>query len=56
MDGFIPARCLARARTGLALDRLDALAAGELKKRLAESWEMVVARLPKMTRDALQPG
>jgi predicted DNA-binding protein (MmcQ/YjbR family) len=52
MEGIIPAPYLARAHW-VSLQSFDALPAAELKKRLAESWELVAAKLPKKTRVAL---
>ena len=52
IEGVIPAPYLARAHW-VCLERLDALPAAELKKRLAEAWELVVGKLPKKTREGL---
>ena len=43
---------LARAHW-VCLESLDALPAAELKKRLAEAWELVIGKLPKKTREGL---
>jgi predicted DNA-binding protein (MmcQ/YjbR family) len=50
--GIIPAPYLARAKW-IALETKDALAADELSVLLRESYDMVVAKLPKKTREAL---
>ena len=50
--GIIPAPYLARAQW-IALEAKDALREEELAKLLRESYDMVVAKLPKKTRDAL---
>jgi predicted DNA-binding protein (MmcQ/YjbR family) len=49
---IIPAPYLARAQW-VALETRDALPAAELARLLRESYEMVFARLPRKTRDAL---
>jgi predicted DNA-binding protein (MmcQ/YjbR family) len=49
---IIPAPYLARAQW-VALEARDALPAAELARLLRESYEMVFARLPRKTRDAL---
>src|SRR5271170_5858493 len=54
-QNIIPAPYLARA-SYVALQTRDALAAEELASLLRESYELVVARLPKKTRDALANG
>jgi predicted DNA-binding protein (MmcQ/YjbR family) len=54
--GIIPAPYLARAQW-VALENKDALAKQELATLLRESYELVLARLPKKTREALlQPS
>jgi len=50
--GIIPAPYLARAKW-VALETKDALSPDELRLLLRESYEMVVAKLPKRTREAL---
>ena len=50
--GIIPAPYLARAQW-VALETRDALAKQELAALLRESYELVLAKLPKKTRDAL---
>src|SRR5579863_197277 len=50
--GIIPAPYLARAKW-VALETKDALPLDELARLLRESYEMVVAKLPKNTREAL---
>lgn len=50
--GIIPAPYLARAKW-VALETRDALPLDELARLLRESYDMVVAKLPKKTRDAL---
>ena len=50
--GIIPAPYLARAKW-VALETKDALSPDELAFLLRESYDMVVAKLPKKTRDAL---
>jgi predicted DNA-binding protein (MmcQ/YjbR family) len=50
--GIIPAPYLARAQW-VALETKDALPPEELAPLLRESYDMVVAKLPKKTRDAL---
>ena len=49
---IIPAPYLARAQW-VALQTRDALPADELARLLRESYDMVFAKLPKKTRDAL---
>ena len=49
---IIPAPYLARAQW-VALETRDALPAQELARLLRESYEMVFAKLPKKTREAL---
>ena len=51
-QGIIPAPYLARAQW-IALETKDALREEELAKLLRESYDMVVAKLPQKTRDAL---
>jgi predicted DNA-binding protein (MmcQ/YjbR family) len=50
--GIIPAPYMARAQW-VALETKDALAKQELASLLRESYEMVLAKLPKKTREAL---
>jgi predicted DNA-binding protein (MmcQ/YjbR family) len=50
--GIIPAPYLARAKW-VALETKDALSSDELALLLRESYNMVVAKLPKKTREAL---
>jgi predicted DNA-binding protein (MmcQ/YjbR family) len=50
--GIIPAPYLARAQW-VALESKDALARQELTSLLRESYELVLAKLPKKTREAL---
>jgi predicted DNA-binding protein (MmcQ/YjbR family) len=50
--GIIPAPYLARAKW-IALETKDALPLDELASLLRESYNMVVAKLPKKTREAL---
>jgi len=51
-SGVIPAPYLARAQW-IALERRDALPVDELTRLLRESYDLVVAKLPKKTRDLL---
>ena len=53
--GIIPAPYLARAKW-VALETKDALPSDELALLLRESYDMVVAKLPKKTREALASG
>jgi predicted DNA-binding protein (MmcQ/YjbR family) len=53
--GIIPAPYLARAKW-VALETKDALSSDELTQLLRESYDMVVAKLPKKTREALASG
>jgi predicted DNA-binding protein (MmcQ/YjbR family) len=53
--GIIPAPYLARAKW-VALETKDALSSDELTLLLRESYEMVVAKLPKRTRETLASG
>jgi predicted DNA-binding protein (MmcQ/YjbR family) len=53
--GIIPAPYLARAKW-VALETRDALPSDELALLLRESYDMVVAKLPKKTREALARG
>jgi len=53
--GIIPAPYLARAKW-VALEAKDALSSDELTLLLRESYNMVVAKLPKRTREALASG
>jgi predicted DNA-binding protein (MmcQ/YjbR family) len=50
--GIIPAPYLARAKW-IALETKDALSPDELALLLRESYDMVVAKLPRKTREAL---
>jgi predicted DNA-binding protein (MmcQ/YjbR family) len=50
--GIIPAPYLARAKW-IALETKDALSPDELRLLLRESYDMVVAKLPRKTREAL---
>ncbi len=50
--GIIPAPYLARAKW-VALETRDALPLDELARLLRESYDMVVAKLPRKTREAL---
>jgi predicted DNA-binding protein (MmcQ/YjbR family) len=54
-QGIIPAPYLARAQW-VALETRDALSIEELTGLLRESYDMVVAKLPKKTRELLSPG
>src|SRR6202011_2866710 len=53
--GIIPAPYLARAQW-IALETRDALPVDELTRLLRESYDLVVAKLPKKTRDLLSAG
>ena len=53
--GIIPAPYLARAKW-IALETKDALPSHELTQLLRESYDMVVAKLSKKTREALASG
>ena len=53
--GIIPAPYLARAKW-VALETKDALSSDEFAVLLRESYDMVVAKLPKKTREALTSG
>jgi predicted DNA-binding protein (MmcQ/YjbR family) len=53
--GIIPAPYLARAKW-VALETKDALSSDELTQLLRESYDMVVAKLPKKIREALASG
>jgi predicted DNA-binding protein (MmcQ/YjbR family) len=53
--GVIPAPYLARAKW-IALETKDALSSSELTLLLRESYDMVVAKLPKKTIEALAGG
>jgi predicted DNA-binding protein (MmcQ/YjbR family) len=50
--GIIPAPYLARAKW-VALETKDALSPDELARLLRESYDLVVAKLPRKTREAL---
>jgi predicted DNA-binding protein (MmcQ/YjbR family) len=52
MDGILPAPYLARAHW-VAMERWNALRTSELEARLRAARDMVEAKLPKRTRDAL---
>jgi predicted DNA-binding protein (MmcQ/YjbR family) len=52
---IIPAPYLARAKW-VALETRDALPPGELSALVRESYDLVVAKLPKKTRDSLKAG
>jgi predicted DNA-binding protein (MmcQ/YjbR family) len=54
-SGIIPAPYLARAKW-IALETKDALPSDELALLLRESYDMVVAKLPKKTRESLTSG
>jgi predicted DNA-binding protein (MmcQ/YjbR family) len=51
--GCLPAPYLARAQW-IALETLDALPAREVQRLLRLSYELVVAKLPKKAREALE--
>ncbi|HVT92976.1 MAG TPA: MmcQ/YjbR family DNA-binding protein [Bryobacteraceae bacterium] len=53
-EGVIPAPYLARARW-IALEQDDAIPRPELKELLTGSYEMVLAKLPRKTRDLWNP-
>src|SRR3984893_12457296 len=53
--GIIPAPYLARAQW-IALETKDALPPDELTRRIRESYDLVVAKLPRKTRDTLSAG
>ncbi len=53
--GIIPAPYMARAKW-VALETKEALATDELRKLLRESYDLVFAKLPKKTREALARG
>jgi predicted DNA-binding protein (MmcQ/YjbR family) len=53
--GIIPAPYLARAQW-IALETKDALPPDELTQLIRESYDMVVAKLPRKTRDGLSAG
>jgi predicted DNA-binding protein (MmcQ/YjbR family) len=53
--GVIPAPYLARAKW-IALETREALPAGEVAQLLRESYELVLAKLPRKTRDAVVQG
>jgi predicted DNA-binding protein (MmcQ/YjbR family) len=53
--GIIPAPYLARAQW-VALETKDALPPDELARLIRESYDLVVAKLPKKTRDTLSVG
>jgi predicted DNA-binding protein (MmcQ/YjbR family) len=53
--GIIPAPYLARAQW-IALETKDALPPDELTRLICESYDLVVAKLPKKTRESLLAG
>jgi predicted DNA-binding protein (MmcQ/YjbR family) len=53
--GVVPAPYLARAKW-ISLESEDALPRAELKSAIRESYDLVWAKLPKKTREALQPA
>ena len=53
--GIIPAPYLARA-SWVALETEDALSAAELKRGLRSAYDLVFAKLPRKTREALASG
>lgn len=53
--GIIPAPYLARAKW-IALESRDALSTAELAPLLRSSYDLVVAKLPRKTRDAISRG
>jgi len=53
--GIIPAPYLARAKW-IALESRDALSAAEMATLLRSSYDLVVAKLPRKTRDAILHG
>jgi predicted DNA-binding protein (MmcQ/YjbR family) len=53
--GIIPAPYLARAQW-IALETKDALPPDELTRLIHESYDLVVAKLPRKTRDTLSAG
>jgi predicted DNA-binding protein (MmcQ/YjbR family) len=53
--GIIPAPYLARAQW-VALETRDALSVDELTRLLRESYDLVVGKLPKKTRELLSQG
>jgi predicted DNA-binding protein (MmcQ/YjbR family) len=55
MPGVIPAPYLARAYW-IALESEDALPGAEIKRLLKQSYDLVLARLPKKAREALGPA
>lgn len=54
-DGIIPAPYMARNHW-VTLERFNALRVAELKELVQESYEMVLAKLPKKTREELARG
>jgi predicted DNA-binding protein (MmcQ/YjbR family) len=54
-DGLLPAPYLARAKW-VALQRFDSLSSRELEPLLRRSYDLVAAKLPKTTREALSRG
>jgi len=51
-DGMAPAPYLARAKW-VALERFEALSDAELKSRLREDYDLVMAKLPKKQRETI---
>ena len=54
-DGIIPAPYMARNHW-VTLERFDALRDTEIKELVQESYEMVLAKLPKKTREEIALG
>ncbi|HVP42090.1 MAG TPA: MmcQ/YjbR family DNA-binding protein [Terriglobales bacterium] len=52
IEGIVPAPYMARNKW-VALERMDALPASELKRLLRTSYELVFAKLPKKEQDRL---
>lgn len=53
LPGIVPAPYLARAKW-VALEKVNALPAGELKTKLRRSYDLVVEKLPKSARQKLR--
>ncbi len=51
MDGIIPAHYVARYHW-VTIEKPDALAAGEIRKLIADSYQMVRDKLPKKLKDS----
>ena len=51
-EGVVPAPYLARAKW-VALERFDALDDREIKKRIAEAYDLVFAKLPKKAQSTI---